>query len=161
MNIFNKCLMGLGGIFVTAIIILVNVDNNQRDFKSQHEYFASQFVSKLANKWRIDDVKEKLSITFLAQTNDINAQRHLSAFSVLGKVKLITNIKLSDYITMLNKSTNVGVFTMDTIFENGSAKVQIVLEEDGDNVKVQALNIETYKTSASNIPVEMPYRSEA
>jgi len=157
MNILKKILMGMGGVFIVAIVLLVTVDNNQSNFKSQHEYFVSQFMSELADSWEVSDVRSKLSPEFLEQIGESQAQRQLSAFSALGEVKQISNVELADYMFMLDKSTNVGVFTLNTVFENGAAKVQIVLEEDGDEVKVQALNIETLNSSFR----AMPARSEA
>jgi len=152
MKFIKITLMLMGSLFGICMVMFATVNSSQNNFNSLHQDFATNFIRDLSYSWDISDVKSDISQEFKEHINEANTENNLREFSILGEVTDTSTVILIDYIFMINKSTNVGIFSINTIFENGTAKVNIVVESDKGNVKVQTLHIEIVKMDHKTTP---------
>ena len=139
MKILKKILIGLGGLFVALVALIAIMSWSSFSFLEENRAFAEQFTQELAERWRIDDVYDLVSIEFIESAATPNGEAFLRELKALGRLEETADFQIGNYYSGTGGTT--GEIKFRASFSNAKAVVTVTVVKRDGKVLVQGFNI--------------------
>ena len=139
MKVLKNILIGFGVVFVGIIALIIFLSTDSSRFKETHADFIDQFLEDYSQHWDVADVHSRVTNDLLIQIRSAQGKNALSVFESLGVIESTSDLEIGNYYS--GTSGKSGEFSLKAVFSNGLALINIIVNEEDGDVRVNGLHI--------------------